>query len=103
MTYSASSAYDPLDTKVQVMLDWLNATDQSPRFKSAIEKRHDSTGSWLLAQDVYINWRSAPGSFWVHGIRKFVCCRFQDLELTNEQSWLWKDYPLVLYSTEIIG
>ncbi len=91
-----SGTYILLDTQVHVILDWLGATDQSPRFQTALETRHNNTGSWLLAGDPYRLWRSTTGSFWVHGIRKFIRPRCSDSELTRRRSWVWKDYPLVM-------
>ena len=48
---------------------WLDVPDPSSNYATALKKRQEGTGSWLLEDKRFLKWASAPGSsLWVHGI-----------------------------------
>ncbi|GAD92851.1 ankyrin repeat and socs box protein, putative [Paecilomyces variotii No. 5] len=51
------------------ILRWLSAPDESIDRSDALQRRLDRTGTWLIEQRVYDDWKTIPGSFtWLHGI-----------------------------------
>jgi hypothetical protein len=49
--------------------DWLSAPDPSTNYESALEKRHEGTGSWFTCGKAFEDWKKQSSSFlWLHGI-----------------------------------
>ena len=50
---------------------WLAGPDPSSNYNTALKKRHQGTGSWLLGKKVFRSWKQDPGSgsvVWLYGI-----------------------------------
>ncbi|EQB52672.1 hypothetical protein CGLO_07683 [Colletotrichum gloeosporioides Cg-14] len=51
------------------VMSWLRAPDQSSNHKLAMQSHHEGTGSWLLEDPIYRDWKATRSSFlWVSGI-----------------------------------
>lgn len=60
-----TSAREELSHKIY---SWLAAPDPSSNLNATREKRQQDTGLWLLNDQVFLDWKSAPCSFlWLHG------------------------------------
>lgn len=50
------------------ILDWLAAPDPSTNYQSACRSRHAATGSWLLEDEEFSQWKMDANSLlWLHG------------------------------------
>ena len=48
---------------------WLMPPDPRTNHKNATKKHHINTGSWLLENSMYTDWKQKQNSFmWIHGI-----------------------------------
>lgn len=48
---------------------WLDVPDPSSNYATACKRRQEGTGSWLLQDDRFVNWKTSSGSsLWLHGI-----------------------------------
>ena len=50
---------------------WLSAPDPSLNYNRALMKRHEGTGSWLIKNPVFCDWKQYPSSdpvIWLYGI-----------------------------------
>uniref|UniRef100_L2FQ15 Nacht and ankyrin domain protein n=1 Tax=Colletotrichum fructicola (strain Nara gc5) TaxID=1213859 RepID=L2FQ15_COLFN len=51
------------------VMSWLRAPDQSSNHKLAMQSHHEGTGSWLLEDPIYRDWKATRSAFlWVSGI-----------------------------------
>ncbi|KAF5491713.1 Ankyrin-3 [Colletotrichum siamense] len=51
------------------VISWLRAPDQSSNHKLAMQSHHEGTGSWLLEDPIYRDWKATRSAFlWVSGI-----------------------------------
>lgn len=61
------------ETKLQVVVDWLNGPDPSIKHNQLREARAPQTGKWFLQRKDYIVWQTEANScFWFYGIRKSI-------------------------------
>ncbi|RWA12174.1 hypothetical protein EKO27_g2925 [Xylaria grammica] len=54
--------------QLDVMLDWLNAPDPSPRHNRLLAERMETTGSWLLEHQIFKKWHDSASAIWLRGI-----------------------------------
>ncbi|KAF8347274.1 vegetative incompatibility protein HET-E-1 [Amanita rubescens] len=56
-------------SNIRTYREWLAPCDPSTNHHSATEKHHAGTGTWLLENKMYMNWKKDPNSImWIHGI-----------------------------------
>ena len=80
---------------------WLSGPDPSSNFNMALRKRHRGTGSWLIKNEVFRDWKqdSGPGSIiWLYGIpgcgKTVLCSTILEHVL---QDYAWTPGTAVLY------
>lgn len=66
------------DSQHKEILQWLTTINPSENHNDARKQHADSTGGWLLEEDLFMQWQDIPGSLlWLHGIAgcgKTVIC-----------------------------
>ncbi len=80
---------------------WLSGPDPSSNYNMALRKRHGGTGSWLINNDVFRDWKQdlGPGSIiWLYGIpgcgKTILCSTILEHVL---QDYAWTPGTAVLY------
>ena len=74
---------------------WLDPSDPSVNYNSALSKRHHDTGNWLLGHSLYENWKTMSNSFlWLHGLCECSLCDLQAV-VNTLCSRIWQDNSLV--------
>lgn len=57
------------EDEVERFQRWLNASDQSTSYQTALKAWDKDTGNWFLESDVFRDWQTTPTStMWLHGI-----------------------------------
>ncbi|KAJ3766622.1 hypothetical protein FB446DRAFT_708486 [Lentinula raphanica] len=47
--------------------DWLNAPDCSINYSTALNRRVDGTGQWILKDPTYLVWKEQGSVLWIQG------------------------------------
>lgn len=91
MNFSVKSIQD--NERWKQIRDWLSSPDPYSNYKSALKKRQDLTGKWLLNDARYKDWLAKKNSIlWLYGIRKpRNHTDMESIDTDNVFSWLWKD------------
>ncbi|KAE9398926.1 hypothetical protein BT96DRAFT_715975 [Gymnopus androsaceus JB14] len=56
----------PNDTKTEIR-DWLKAPDCSVNFQTAVDKKTNGTGQWIVNHSKYKNWKENSTVLWIQG------------------------------------
>lgn len=80
------------------MLEWLSSEDCSKRYNNIRERHERSTGSWLVENSLYKEWRTKSRSFlWLHGKGMLnLLFKLDGLRLINRRSWFWQIFLEVI-------
>ncbi|KIL58696.1 hypothetical protein M378DRAFT_86117 [Amanita muscaria Koide BX008] len=82
---------------------WLDPPDSSINHNSALRKRRSDTGSWLLRDSMYKDWKTMTNSFlWLHGLSGSGKTILFSMIVENVQSMEERSIGLAYYYFDIL-